>query len=114
MFHKNRTTRYRVEELSTYRKLNLWFNFIYNCGDFVNGYAIDEQYWNDLEALFHLHLTISPLSLEENQKSKSIDLHSLSIFPTRRSNFEVNRLNFEDNDWTWIKENFVQLSNIDG
>jgi poly-gamma-glutamate capsule biosynthesis protein CapA/YwtB (metallophosphatase superfamily) len=87
---------------------------LYGCGDFVDDYAIDQQYRNDLGALFQLHLTILPLSLEENRKSKSIRLQSLSIFPTRCSNFQVNRLNFEDNDWTWIKEKLVQLSNIDG
>jgi len=87
---------------------------LYGCGDFVDDYAIDQQYRNDLGALYQLHLTISPLNLEENQKSKSIRLQSLSIFPTRCSNFQVNRLNLEDNDWTWIKEKLVQLSNIDG
>ncbi|CAF1013838.1 unnamed protein product [Rotaria sp. Silwood1] len=81
---------------------------IYGCGDFVDDYAIDQEYRNDLGALFQLHLSIS----SQNEKLKSIRLQSLSIFPTRCSNFQVNRLNLQDIDWTWIKEKFVQLSNI--
>ncbi|CAF1359148.1 unnamed protein product [Rotaria sp. Silwood1] len=81
---------------------------IYGCGDFVDDYAIDQEYRNDLGALFQLHLSIS----SQNEKLKSIRLQSLSIFPTRCSNFQVNQLNLQDIDWTWIKEKFVQLSNI--
>jgi poly-gamma-glutamate capsule biosynthesis protein CapA/YwtB (metallophosphatase superfamily) len=78
---------------------------LYGCGDFVDDYAVDEQYRNDLGALFQLNISISELS-------RSIQLHSLEIFPTRCSNFQVNRLNFEDNDWKWIKDKFIQLSYI--
>jgi poly-gamma-glutamate capsule biosynthesis protein CapA/YwtB (metallophosphatase superfamily) len=78
---------------------------LYGCGDFVDDYAVDEQYRNDLGALFQLNISISEVT-------KSIQLHSLSIFPTRCSNFQVNRLNFEDNDWKWIKDKFIQLSHI--
>jgi hypothetical protein len=88
---------------------------LYGCGDFLDDYAIDEQYRNDLGALFQLHITISsPLSSDENQKSKLIRLQSLSIFPTRCSSFQVNRLNFDDNDWKWIKEKLLQLSKTAG
>jgi hypothetical protein len=82
---------------------------IYGCGDFVDDYAINEQYRNDLSALFQLHISISYLS---SQTQKSIRLQSLHIFPTRCSNFQVNRLNREENDWSWIKDKFVQLSNV--
>ncbi len=87
---------------------------LYGCGDFVDDYAVDEQYRNDLGALFQLHLIVSPASLEEDGKSKFIRLHSLSIFPSRCSNFQVNRLNSEDEDWKWVKDKFLQLSNING
>jgi hypothetical protein len=81
---------------------------LYGCGDFVDDYAIDELYRNDLGALFQLH--VSPV-FSEDGKSKSIHLHSLSIYPTRCSSFQVNRLNSQDHDWTWVKEKIVQLSN---
>ena len=78
--------------------------------DFVDDYAINEQYRNDLGALFQVHVSI----LAGNGRSKLIRLQSLSIFPTRCSNFQVNRLGLEDVDWTWIKEKFVQLSKTGG
>ncbi|CAF2630042.1 unnamed protein product [Rotaria sp. Silwood2] len=85
---------------------------LYGCGDFLDDYAIDQQYRNDLGALFQLHLSISPLPSQDG-KLKSIRLQSLSIFPTRCSNFQVNRLSLQDVDWTWIKEKLAQLSNVD-
>jgi hypothetical protein len=83
---------------------------IYGCGDFVDDYAVDEQYRNDLGALFQLYVSIST----QDETSKSVCLHSLSVFPTRCSNFQVNRLGCEDVDWTWIKDKFIQLSNVGG
>lgn len=80
---------------------------IYGCGDFVDDYAVDEQYRNDLSALFQLNI-------ESLSESKSIRLRSISIFPTRCSNFQVNQLNRDDPDWTWIKDKFIQLSNTHG
>jgi len=77
---------------------------LYGCGDFVDDYAIDEQYRNDLSGIFRLNLS--------SDNRKSIRLHSLSVFPTRCSNFQVNQLPQEDPDWTWIKDKLVQLSNI--
>ncbi|CAF1302238.1 unnamed protein product [Rotaria sordida] len=84
---------------------------LYGCGDFLDDYAIDQLYRNDLSALFQLHLSISPLPSQDG-RSKSIRLQSLSIFPTRCSNFQVNRLSLQDVDWTWIKEKLIQLSNV--
>ncbi|CAF0994205.1 unnamed protein product [Rotaria sordida] len=84
---------------------------LYGCGDFLDDYAIDHQYRNDLGALFQLHLSISPLPSQDG-RLKSIRLRSLSIFPTRCSNFQVNQLSLQDVDWTWIKEKLVQLSNV--
>ena len=84
---------------------------LYGCGDFLDDYATDEQYRNDLGALFQLHVSVSPL-LSQDRKSKSIRLQSLSVFPTRCSNFQVNQLNRDDIDWAWIKKKLVQLSNI--
>lgn len=84
---------------------------IYGCGDFVDDYAIDEQYRNDLSALFQLHLSYLP---SEDGRSKLVRLQSLSIYPTRCSNFQVNRLSLEDMDWEWTKEKLAQLSNTEG
>ncbi|CAF0739001.1 unnamed protein product [Adineta steineri] len=83
---------------------------IFGCGDFLDDYAIDKQYRNDLSALFRLNLSISSSNLDNK---KSIHLHSLSIFPVRCSNFQVNRLEKEDTDWIWIQQKLLQLSKID-
>jgi hypothetical protein len=82
-------------------------------GIFVDDYTIDQQYRNDLGALLQFNISITYLSKEEqNEKSKLIRLDSISIFPTRCSNFQVNQLNFEDEDWQWIKQKFIQSSHI--
>ncbi|CAF1317780.1 unnamed protein product [Rotaria sordida] len=80
---------------------------LYGCGDFLGDYAIDQLYRNDFGALFQLHLLISTLPSQDG-RSKSIRLQSLSIFPTRCSNFQVNQLSLQDVDWTWIKEKLIQ------
>ena len=46
------------------------------CGDFVDDYAIDEQYRNDLSALFQLQLSYIP---SEDGRSKLVHLQSLSF-----------------------------------
>lgn len=93
------------------RKDDSYGLILYGCGDFVDDYATDDKYRNDLGALFQLHVSISNLSSSDT-KSKSIRLQSLSIFPTRCSNFQVNRLSLEDVDWAWLKEKFDHLSII--
>ncbi|CAF1653341.1 unnamed protein product [Adineta ricciae] len=82
---------------------------IYGCGDFLDDYAIDEQYRNDLSALFRLNLSIST---SESDQSKFVSIHSLSIYPTRCSNFQVNRLDHDDADWKWIKDKLTELSDL--
>ena len=82
---------------------------IYGCGDFLDDYAVDQQYRNDLGALFQLHL-----SLGEQQQPSSVHLHSFSIYPTKCSNFQVNRLNSNDLDWKSIKDKVQQLSQTNG
>ncbi|CAF1001629.1 unnamed protein product [Rotaria sordida] len=73
---------------------------LYGRDDFLDDYAIDQQYRNDLGVLFQLHISVSFLPSKGNT-SKLIHLHSLSAYPTRCSNFQVNRLTSEDVDWTW-------------
>ena len=83
---------------------------LYGCGDFLDDYAVEEAFRNDLSALFRLHLVVS----SDEQTKKVIRLDSLSIYPTRCSNFQVNRLNRDDPDWRWIKQKLVQLSHVAG
>ncbi|CAF1134178.1 unnamed protein product [Rotaria sordida] len=73
---------------------------LYGRDDFLDDYAIDQQYRNDLGVLLQLHISVSFLPSKGNT-SKLIHLHSLSTYPTRCSNFQVNRLTLEDVDWTW-------------
>jgi poly-gamma-glutamate capsule biosynthesis protein CapA/YwtB (metallophosphatase superfamily) len=81
---------------------------IYGCGDFVDDYAINEQFRNDLSALFRVNLLVN------SKESKSIELQSLSVFPTRCANFQVNRLKRDESDWYWIKEKLIELSDVKG
>ena len=75
---------------------------IYGCGDFFDDYAVTKEYRNDLGALFQLHFS----------NINGLHLDSISIYPTRCSNFQVNQLNSTDPDWIWIKEKFLHLSHI--
>lgn len=77
---------------------------LYDCGDFIDDYAIDSNYRNDLSFIFLLHFLIdknSKLSKNNNtNNSGNILLQNsmIELIPTKISNFMVNTIPADDND----------------
>jgi len=61
---------------------------IYGCGDFVDDYAVDEEYRNDLSFLYRLYLDPTTCLWKR-----------LELLPTRINQFQVNRAIGEDKVW---------------
>lgn len=64
----------------------------YSCGDFVDDYAIDKVYRNDLAFLAKFDI--------DTQNAK---IRDLNILPTRISDYQVNFLDKQDPDFKWVK-----------
>jgi len=71
---------------------------IYGCGDFVDDYAVDDEYRNDLSFLYRLYLDT------ETHRWKRLEL-----LPTRIKHFQVNRAIGDDK--TWLTKTIRKLSN---
>ena len=75
---------------------------LYDCGDFIDDYAIDSNYRNDLSFIFLLHFL-----MDKNHKLSNNNINNGSILlqnsmieliPTKITNFMVNTIPVDDND----------------
>lgn len=77
---------------------------LYDCGDFIDDYAIDSNYRNDLSFIFLLHFLIDKNSkLSKNNNTNNIgnillQNSMIELIPTKISNFMVNTIPADDND----------------
>ena len=77
---------------------------LYDCGDFIDDYAIDSNYRNDLYFIFLLHFLIdknSKLSKNNNTNNNGnilLQNSMIELIPTKISNFMVNTIPADDND----------------
>ncbi|HEU4483705.1 MAG TPA: CapA family protein [Nitrososphaeraceae archaeon] len=77
---------------------------LYDCGDFIDDYAIDSNYRNDLSFIFLLHFLIdknSKLSKNNNTNNNGnilLQNSMIELIPTKISNFMVNTIPTDDND----------------
>jgi poly-gamma-glutamate synthesis protein (capsule biosynthesis protein) len=77
---------------------------LYDCGDFIDDYAIDSNYRNDLSFIFLLHFLIdknSKLSKNNNTNNNGnilLQNSMIELIPTKISNFMVNTIPADDND----------------
>jgi poly-gamma-glutamate capsule biosynthesis protein CapA/YwtB (metallophosphatase superfamily) len=77
---------------------------LYDCGDFIDDYAIDSNYRNDLSFIFLLHFFMdrnSKLSKNNNNNSNSnilLQNSMIELIPTKITNFMVNTISVDDND----------------
>ena len=83
---------------------------IYGCGSFVDDYAIDDKYRNDLAFMY----SYSPnYAHEEQPPSKKIGKEKSSFvycFPIRISKFKVNLIKEEEDDaFIWLLETMSKL-----
>ena len=73
---------------------------IYGCGDFVDDYALNPDYRNDISAVWRVHL---------NQHEDRLMLNKLEVYPTKIQNFQAERLSRQEPDHAWAVGKFRQL-----
>ena len=75
---------------------------IYDCGDFIDDYAIDSNYRNDLSFIFLLHFLMDKNHKLSNNNSNNGNIllqnSMIELIPTKISNFMVNTIPVDDND----------------
>jgi len=75
---------------------------LYDCGDFIDDYAIDSNYRNDLSFIFLLHFLIDKNHKLSNNNSNNGNIllqnSMIELIPTKISNFMVNTIPVDDND----------------
>jgi poly-gamma-glutamate capsule biosynthesis protein CapA/YwtB (metallophosphatase superfamily) len=75
---------------------------IYGCGDFVDDYALNEEYRNDLGALWRV--------VVREKGGGGLGLERLEIFPTRVERFRAVLLDSGDADHVWLSRKIRELS----
>ena len=90
---------------------------MYDCGEFIDDYAIDSNYRNDLSFIFLVHLNIDTISLKPSNNNET-SAHSIGnillrnsiieLIPTKINNFRVNTISLEDDDADLIIERMYQ------
>ncbi|KAJ5492435.1 Capsule synthesis protein CapA [Penicillium expansum] len=75
---------------------------IYGCGDFVDDYALNEEYRNDLGALWRV--------VVREKSGGGLGLERLEIFPTRVERFKAVLLDSKDADHAWVRRRICELS----
>ncbi|KAL1879440.1 hypothetical protein Plec18167_003894 [Paecilomyces lecythidis] len=100
---------------------------IYGCGDFVDDYALNKEFRNDLGAVWRVvvregegessssgsHSFVSRLHDsrgKKGEKGTGLELVRLEIFPTRCDQFQAMLLDREDRDHVWVREKITTLS----
>lgn len=76
---------------------------IYGCGDFVDDYALVEQYRNDLSGIWRV-------IVEETDDGGRLRPQRLEFYPTKIDRFMARRLLPNMDDSAWVRNKVVQLS----
>ena len=75
---------------------------LYDCGDFIDDYAIDSNYRNDLSFIFLLHFLMDKNYKLSNNSSNNGNILlqncMIELIPTKITNFMVNTIPADDND----------------
>ncbi len=95
---------------------------MYDCGDFIDDYAIDSNYRNDLSFIFLLHLNIDKKNYQlgnndnnaDNNKENVLLRNSIiELIPIKINKFRVNTIPFDDSDADLIIEKmFKRCTNL--
>ncbi|KAJ5159886.1 Capsule synthesis protein CapA [Penicillium canariense] len=86
---------------------------IYGCGDFVDDYALNEEYRNDLGAVWRVIARENGESGTDTRNitaGKKLVLDRLEIFPTRVDKFRAMLLDKSDVDHSWVSRRIKNLS----
>jgi poly-gamma-glutamate capsule biosynthesis protein CapA/YwtB (metallophosphatase superfamily) len=79
---------------------------IYGCGDFVDDYALNWEFRNDLGALWRVFVK----EKKADRGKDGLVLDRLEIFPTRVEKFRAILLDKSDKDHRWVKKRIEELS----
>jgi len=77
---------------------------VYGCGDFVDDYAVDAQWRNDLSAAWRV-----TVGEKEDRPDDRLEVKKLEVFPNRIRKFQANLLKPEDQDHKWVEMKFREL-----
>jgi poly-gamma-glutamate capsule biosynthesis protein CapA/YwtB (metallophosphatase superfamily) len=87
---------------------------MYDCGDFIDDYAIDSNYRNDLSFIFILHLNVDTKNYQFNNDNKTATTKNkkniilrnsiIELIPIKINNFRVNTISMNDSDADLIIE----------
>ncbi|KAF2177218.1 putative polyglutamate biosynthesis protein [Zopfia rhizophila CBS 207.26] len=81
---------------------------IYGCGDFVDDYAVDAEFRNDLSAVWRVAVE------KARDNGKKLRVSRLEVFPSRIKHFQTHLLDKDDRDHKWVRSRFSELSKAFG
>lgn len=79
---------------------------IYGCGDFVDDYAVDRSWRNDLSAAWRVTVGVKE---DEPEQGKKLVVQKLEVFPNGIRRFSACLLSPDDEDHQWVQERFRTL-----
>ncbi|OQV08303.1 hypothetical protein CLAIMM_12603 [Cladophialophora immunda] len=79
---------------------------IYGCGDFVDDYAVDGNYRNDLSAAWKV--SVGEKTVKKAGESE-LEVRRLEVFPNRIQRFQAHLLKGDDPDHEWVERTFRRL-----
>ena len=82
---------------------------MYGCGDFVDDYALNERFRNDLGAVWRVVVAEEDRG-DGDGAGLGLRLERLEVYPTRCDRFQVTLLNGEDEDHEWVRRKITALS----
>ncbi|ETN44488.1 uncharacterized protein HMPREF1541_10158 [Cyphellophora europaea CBS 101466] len=85
---------------------------IYGCGDFVDDYAVNGVFRNDLSAAWRVTVGSAGGSSDgdvQKDAGRGLEVQKLEVFPNRIKTFQASLLRREDPDHEWVMKKFRQL-----
>lgn len=87
---------------------------VYGCGDFVDDYAVNERFRNDLSAAWSVSVRESDSQGKSGTGGKEgdggkLEITKLDVFPNRIKTFQANLLEPTDTDHQWVTRKFREL-----
>lgn len=82
---------------------------MYGCGDFVDDYALNERFRNDLGAVWRVVVAEEDRG-DGDGAGLGLRLERLEVYPTRCDRFQVTLLDREDEDHGWVRRKITALS----
>lgn len=83
---------------------------MYGCGDFVDDYALNEEYRNDLGGVWRVVVNSNGSGTAGDGGGKKLVLDRLEMYPTRCDRFQVTLLDVDDEDHGWVRRKVAKLS----